>query len=123
MAATRTDNPALCIKFWLPVFIWMGVIFYLSSVPAKDIPLLFPFQDVLTHFVIYAILAYFFSRAIKNTYSGLALKNILYLTIIFGFSYGVSDEFHQLFVPGRSASGFDLFINSLGSFAGGLFCR
>lgn len=120
MPASRRDNRVMFIKLWLPVLLWTGVIFYSSSVPAKDIPPLFPFQDILFHFAIYMLLAYLFHRAIKNTYPKLTLKNLITITVIFGFSYGLSDEFHQIFVPGRFASGLDLLIDGIGSFAGSL---
>lgn len=111
------------IKLWLPPLAWMGFIFYLSSIPGRDIPLLFPYQDILFHTVIYAILAYFFTRALKNTYPGLVSPKVIYITVIFGVIYGFTDEFHQVFVPHRYASGLDLFIDGVGSFMGSLFYR
>lgn len=108
------------IKFWFPVYACMGLIFYFSSLPAKDIPSLFAYQDIVFHLVIYGLLAYFFTRALKNTYGGLTLSKTLYFTVIFGVIYGLTDEFHQLFVPGRYMSVFDLLIDGVGSFTGGL---
>jgi len=111
------------IKYWLPVLAGMVFIFVSSSLPGKDIPSLFPFQDVLFHLAIYALLAYFFARALKNTYSGLTLSKIIYFTVVFGLAYGLTDELHQLFVPGRCASGLDLLTDGLGSFLGSLVYR
>ena len=111
------------IKLWLPLLAWMGFIFYLSSIPGRDIPSLFPYQDILFHTVIYAILAYFFARALKNTYPRLVSPKVIYITVIFGVIYGITDEFHQVFVPHRYASGLDLFIDGVGSFMGSLFYR
>lgn len=121
MCANRKNkNLTKLIKFWLPVLVCMGFIFYFSSIPATDIPSLFPFQDVLFHIVIYAITAYFFARALKNTYSKLSSARVVYITVFFGIIYGLSDEFHQIFVTNRCASGFDLFIDGVGSFMGSL---
>lgn len=108
------------IRFWLPVLLCMGSIFYASSIPASDIPPLFAFQDVAFHIIAYAIMAYFFSRALKNTYLRMKPFKIVYLTVLFGVAYGISDEFHQIYVPTRCASGFDLFIDCLGSLIGSL---
>ena len=36
------------------------------------------------------------------------------LTICFGFLYAISDEIHQLFVPGRSFQLFDIFMDTSG---------
>lgn len=99
------------IKSWLPLLLWMTVIFRMSSLPAKDIPPLFPLQDICYHLAAYAILGYLFRRAAK--------KNIR-LTLIFCIAYALSDEFHQIFIPGRSFSGFDLIIDGAGAFLGGL---
>jgi VanZ family protein len=107
-------------KFWLPVLICMLFIFCVSSLPGKDIPALFPFQDILFHGSIYAVLGLFFSRALKNTRAKLSLSGLVIATVIFGFLYGASDEFHQLFIPGRSCSGFDLLVDTCGSLIGSL---
>lgn len=124
MPVNQSNNQAVrFIKFWLPVLVCMGFIFYASSIPGRDVPLLFPFQDVLFHAVVYAIMAYLFARALKNSYLEFSLLKIICLTIVFGIGYGLSDEFHQMFVPGRYASGFDLFIDGIGSFLGSLFYR
>lgn len=124
MPANQKNNQRLrFIRLWLPVIVWMGVIFYFSSLSAKDIPSLFPSQDIVFHIVIYALLAYFFARALKNTHSGITLSKSILLTVIFGVLYGVSDEFHQIFTPGRIASGFDLFIDGIGSLLGSLSYR
>jgi VanZ family protein len=101
----------------------MGAIFYFSSIAGSDIPSLFAFQDILFHLVIYAILAYFFSRAFKNSYLNFNPLKIIYITVIFGVIYGMTDEWHQTFVAGRYASGLDLFIDGLGSFIGSLIYR
>ncbi|MBQ2896925.1 MAG: VanZ family protein [Clostridia bacterium] len=44
-------------------------------------------------------------------------KNALY-TFLFCVLYAISDEVHQIFVPGRSAQGSDLLIDSAGSAVG-----
>jgi VanZ family protein len=120
MAALMDKRFSLFLCLWGPVILCMGVIFYASSLPAKDIPSLFTGQDVLFHGSIYAILAMFFYRALTNTWPLASWWKLAVYTIIFGFVYGSSDEFHQLFTPGRSCSGFDLMVDTLGSSAGSL---
>jgi VanZ family protein len=121
MAVNQTNNRVVWfLRFWLPVLGCMAFIFYVSSLPGKDIPSIFAFQDILFHATIYAILALFFYKAVKNTFAKLVVSRIIIFTVIFGLSYGITDEFHQLFVPGRSASGFDLIIDSAGSLVGSL---
>lgn len=116
----RAINKNRLFNLWLPVLLSMGAIFYFSSLPGREIPSLFPLQDLIFHFCLYALLAYFLSRALRNTCSRLTLLKTVSLTVFFATLYGVSDEFHQLFVPGRCFSVFDLFTDGIGSFVGGL---
>jgi VanZ family protein len=126
MAANiATNGYKRAINLWFPVIMCMSIIFYASCLTGKDIPSLFPHEDVLFHGAIYAILALFFYRALKNTNPRLIRLQLFVFTVIFGFAYGSSDEFHQLFTPGRSCSGFDLIVDTIGSciggFIGGIF--
>jgi VanZ family protein len=120
MAANQNKGWSLLIfKFWLPVIICMGCISYMSSLPGEDIPLLFPFQDVVFHGIIYAVLGFLFLRAFKNSFRDLDFIGLLIVTVLFGLAYGILDEIHQIYVPGRSCSGFDILIDAAGSFIGG----
>jgi VanZ family protein len=119
----RRLQPLKLIRSWLPVVACMLAIFYVSSVPGKNIPSLFKFQDVAFHFLIYCILGLFFSRALKNTYKGISYEKIFIFTVVFGVLYGISDEFHQSFTPLRFVSGFDVFIDGIGSCAGGVLIK
>jgi len=110
-------------KPWLPVFLCTGFIFYTSSIPGTDIPSLFPYQDIIYHAFIYLVLAYFFARALKKTKGSIAPAKIIVFTLLFGIIFGISDEFHQSFVPNRTPSGWDVLIDGIGTFLGGLICR
>ena len=48
-------------------------------------------------------------------------STLILLVSLSGSLYGLSDEFHQSFVPGRSSDSLDLLADSLGAFCGGLF--
>lgn len=120
---SRAKLAPIIIKFWLPVLLCMGFIFYTSSIPGIKIPSLFPFQDIPFHIFIYSVLSFFFSRALKNTYLNMTQAKIIVFTIIFGLIYGLSDELHQAFVPYRTVSGLDVFTDTLGSFLGSLIYR
>lgn len=107
-------------RSWLPVFVCMAVIFYASSIPGSDIPSLFPYEDVLYHFLMYFLLGYFLSRAMKNTFPAFGHIKIVLFTTIFGIIYALTDEWHQAFVPFRTASVYDLFIDGLAGFTGSI---
>lgn len=50
----------------------------------------------------------------KKTLSGL-IKHPLAMSILFSFLYAITDEIHQVFVPGRSAQFRDVLIDTLGA--------
>lgn len=111
------------VNLWGPVFFFMAAIFYVSSLPSSRIPHLFLFQDISYHAVIYAVLGFYFSRALKKTCKSLSRKKRVVFTLIFGIIYGISDELHQYFVPGRSLSITDLSLDAIAAFLGGLLYR
>jgi len=94
---------------------WAGVIFYLSSQPGIDTPLLFPGQDKLFHLIAFGLLGFLLMGSMKTTRSG---YRTMHVWIVVGLValYGVLDEFHQYFVPGRSVE----FNDALADAAGGL---
>lgn len=82
---------------------WMGLIFYLSSLsspPGQDV---FPGQDKAEHFVVYFVLGVLLSIAMR-------MRSARWSTAA-GCAYGITDEFHQHFVPGRSADVPDLLVD------------
>lgn len=68
------------------------------------------------HFIIYFILGILVISLFLE-YRDLCFNTIL-LVGIFCFLYACSDEIHQIFVTGRSASIFDVFIDMCGSICG-----
>jgi VanZ family protein len=112
-------NKAGGVRYWLPVGLWMGVIFCSSSATGPSLPSLFPNQAVIFHLVVYTVLGWLFSRALQYQKPGIIFTKIVCYTVIFGLLYGFSDEIHQLFVPGRHADFFDLMLDGSGSFVGG----
>ncbi len=68
------------------------------------------------HFTIYLILG-ILVISLLSEYRVVNFKAILYALLIV-FLYACSDEFHQLFVPGRSSEIRDVLIDSSGGFIG-----
>jgi len=121
MAVKVNGRVIRLMKYWLPVFLCMGVIFYFSSLQGEAIPSLFPLQDIFFHGIIYAILGWLLRRALKNTVTQSKPHTLVLLTVLFGALYGLSDEFHQSFVPGRDVSITDWVIDTAGAFIGSIF--
>ena len=75
----------------------------------------------LAHFSIYTILGINILGFV-STYKNLKLEKQIGTTLFAGFLYAVSDEFHQMFSSGRTASPKDVCIDTLGVLFGiGIF--
>lgn len=103
------------LKYWLPVLLWAGLIFYLSAVPNLNSGLV-AFWDVflrkLAHSLEFGILSFLIFRALKG--NNLEFKKALILSFFIAVAYAFSDEFHQYFVAERQAKLTDVGIDSLG---------
>ncbi len=93
----------------------MGLIFYSSSIESIHLPRIPSGFDKVLHICIYAILAFLSYLSFKN--SGVR-KYVFLLSFVFATIYGIADEFHQLYVPGRAASLGDTVADSFGAFLG-----
>ena len=68
----------------------------------------------LAHFTLYSILGFLFSNAYMRT----GFVKFFPLAVLSSALYAVTDEFHQLFVDGRSGELRDILIDSCGAFTG-----
>lgn len=88
-------------------------------------PELFPGQDKIFHFFEFGFLSLLFFFSIKKTFLEGSLKILAAITILFTALYGISDEIHQYFIPGRESSLGDVFADFLGAiiFQGKIFLK
>jgi VanZ family protein len=117
----------------LPIILWAAIIFFFSANPdpyrflpanwRSAVPLptvssssLTEWIGQLMHFVEYLALAFLISRALYKTSA--ASTKIPALVILISMLFALSDEIHQLFVPGRAFQGLDLLIDLLGVLCG-----
>ncbi|MGB5717851.1 MAG: VanZ family protein [Gammaproteobacteria bacterium] len=96
---------------------WAGLIFYLSSQPGIHTPLLFPGQDKLFHLIAFGMLGFLLMGTLKATNSGYRTGQVWFVVLLVA-SYGVLDEFHQYFVPGRSVEFYDALADAAGGLLG-----
>jgi len=96
---------------------WAGVIYYLSSQPGIDTPLLFPGQDKLFHLIAFGLLGFLLMGSMKTTSSGYRTGQVWLIAALVA-TYGVLDEFHQYFVPGRSVEVYDALADATGGLLG-----
>lgn len=100
---------------WLLVFLWAGLIFYLSNQPdlKSSLPVLWDFiLRKLAHMAEYAILCFLIFKALRG--HNLDVKKSLILAVIFSILYAISDEYHQTFIFGRQGRTVDVLIDSFG---------
>jgi len=105
------------IKNWLFVFVWAGVIFFLSHQPdlKSNLPGEWDFiLRKLAHISEYAVLTFLLIRAIGQYQ--LSPKRVLAFSIIFAVLYAFSDEYHQSFIYKRTGAFQDVLIDCLGIF-------
>ena len=96
---------------WGPPALYVGLIYALSAMsrPFEAIARCLP-SDKMAHFVEYIILGLLLSRALH--FASPASQAVG--TIGFGAVYGLTDEWHQSFVPGRSCDIMDWVADVLG---------
>ena len=107
---------------WAPAIGWAMVLFLLSSLSDSDLSSFafsfsFPFDDKVMHLALYSVLGGTLQFGRLSSNSGLAHWTVIAIGII----YGVSDEWHQSFVPGRNPSAADLLADAMGVLMGYAF--
>lgn len=75
------------------------------------------------HLTEYAILATLGARAFRHSSHQALRRNWFWLTLLLAIAYALSDEFHQSFVPSRTASIYDCMIDTAGAFIALLVVR
>ena len=133
------------LKYWLPVLVWLGLIFIGSTdvLSAEHTSrFLVPFLRWLDpqispaalnsiqlmirklgHLTEYAILAILLWRALRGAVVWKSTTLILFAISLIGCAvFAVSDEFHQSFVPSRTSSGKDVMIDICGATIGLAIC-
>jgi VanZ family protein len=109
--------------YWFPVFLWSALIFWLSSIPGLesgfDGKTDFTLRK-MAHLAEYGVLAFLWLRALAA--AGLSRRRAFLFSVLFCSAFAISDEIHQLHVPGREGRIGDVLIDVLGILAGaGIF--
>ena len=133
------------LKYWLPVFIWLGVIFAGSSdiFSAEQTsrylipflrwldPQISPSTIAVIHFALrkishvteYAVLAALLWRALRSASAFRAKMSMVSVGVWVACAiFAASDEFRQSFIGSRTASLSDVMIDSVGALMGLTFC-
>jgi VanZ family protein len=122
-----------------PLILWAALIFvgssdlfsasHTSALLVKPLRWLFPNASDATlavihflirkaaHFSEYAVFAWLAARAFRASSHALLRDRWFWISLLLVIVYSLSDEFHQTFVPSRTASIYDSMIDSAGGLA------
>ena len=102
------------LALWVPVAAYMGVIFGLSS--TASLPALpAGISDKLAHTLVYSGLGALLVRALARGRWPRVTPLVLLGAVVVTVLYGVTDEVHQRFVPGRQFDLQDLVADGVGA--------
>ena len=113
----------------MPVILWAGVIFALSSVPGTQLPTVsVPQSDKMAHALVYGVLGALCFRATRRMSSptssnrmsapGRSPLAIAAIAILLATIYGITDELHQNFTPQRTPDWHDVAADAFGGSLG-----
>lgn len=99
---------------WGVLMGYMVCIFTLSGMPGRSLPSMHV-SDKLLHAGEYGLLGLLMCRALAGHLPTWPRARIAMLSALAASFYGATDEFHQLFVPQRSAEFVDFVMDGLGA--------
>lgn len=106
---------------YVPLFIYWIFLFIATTLPATDVPS-FAVSDKIKHFGAYFFLAVLLGLTLLYQNKILLFKKyFLIATLVICSIYGLLDEIHQIFVPGRNSEFLDWAADSLGAAVGVIF--
>jgi len=100
----------------MPVLLYAGMIFTLSSQPLDFIgegP--FPQWDKVAHGAEYGLFSYLLLRALRGTFPRAVTPAVAVWAVLIAVAYGASDEFHQAYVPHRDSDVSDVLADGGGA--------
>ena len=101
---------------FIPLIAVMGIIFFLSNQPGDSLDLPdIPDLDKGLHCIVYGVLALSALFAVPEYKYQANPFGVSLLVVLFCLLYGISDEFHQSFIPGRFPSVLDLVADTIGA--------
>ena len=106
------------LKYWAPPILWAFVIFSVSAFPTGRASQI-QWKDFIVkksaHVIEYAVFAALIYRALRST--GVKRENAGIYAIFIALLYGVTDEFHQSYTPGREPRVRDVVFDTIGAIA------
>lgn len=111
---------ARALSLWAPVVAYMALIFFISAQPQPPLPS--AISDKHGHSLGYMGLAVTTARALAGGLSSGASLGAAAGAWAIASAYAATDEWHQSFVPGRSADVNDWYADAIGALIGAGGC-
>ncbi len=104
---------------WAPALLYMALIWALSSIRIDAVRLAdVPLEDKGVHFVEYAVLGALAAHAVRRTWPARSQWRVYLTAVLIAVGWGLLDEFHQSFVPGRFGEVNDVIADGIGAAVG-----
>ena len=105
---------------WLPPAVWAVVIFGFSSLHGSQVPGGFAVQGHLGEYLVFGALLVLplLASPLLARRRGRGLATAVLLATFIASAYGITDEIHQRFVPGRTPDVMDWAADTAGALAG-----
>jgi len=107
----------------IPLVMWLWFIFFMSSQTVEYLSMPpFPGFDKVAHMVVYGVMGALVIYAFPDRLRSERPLTVVMIGVLFALVYGISDEYHQSFVMGRSSEVLDVVADAVGALmAGGLW--
>ncbi len=105
------------MKYKILAILWMVLIFVSSSTPSYDFPQVnwWGWAKII-HLIYFGVLCLLLRQILLSQgMFPLLARNATLFAILFATTYGLTDEFHQLFTAGRHSQLSDVFVDALGA--------
>jgi VanZ family protein len=100
------------LRWWGPLLVYMILLYWASARPVPEV--LHRTPDYLMHFGAYFLMGILTVRAFARGLAGPVSGRLVGFSLFFSLAYALSDEWHQMYVPGREASFQDVLADDLG---------
>jgi VanZ family protein len=97
-------------RFLIPFLLWLDPTISYHAIAAIHLAL-----RKMGHLTEYGILAALLWRALRGSFTAVSRQLLSAITFVIAAAFAASDEFHQSFVPSRTAAVQDVFIDCVGA--------
>lgn len=107
------------LLLWAPAIVFASAIFFISSLPGASLPTVAIWSaDKVVHAAVFAVLGLLVALPLDRLKLVERKGWLIAVAALIATAYGVSDELHQRFTPGRSPDVADVVADAVGAVIG-----